>query len=103
LNQSFDALHEEIAAARAPGVFPFLTLLASLILPLAAAMWMLIRAERSIVSADETLRTLARYGLSERVIRLYLERQPPRRLPDGEATRADPPELPQPPTTRGAG
>jgi hypothetical protein len=69
----------------------------------AAALWILIRAERSIVSADETLRTLARYGLSERVIRQYLRRQPSTRLSDGEATRAGQTKLPQPPTTHGAG
>lgn len=75
LNQSLDALHEEVAAARAPSHWPFILFIASLLAPLLAAVWLLIRAERSVIGADETIRTLVRHGLSEPVLRQYLDRQ----------------------------
>ncbi len=75
LNQSLDALHEEVAAVRAPSHGPFILFIASLLAPLLAAVWLLIRAERSVIGADETIRTLVRHGLSEPVLREYLERQ----------------------------
>ena len=74
-NQSLDALHEEVAAARAPSHWPFLLFVASLLIPLLVGVWLLVRAERSVIGADETIRTLVRHGLSEPVIRLYLHDQ----------------------------
>jgi hypothetical protein len=47
LNYSLDALHEEVAAARAPSAWPFLLFLLSILLPLVSAIWLLLRAERS--------------------------------------------------------
>jgi hypothetical protein len=102
INQTFDALHEEVAAARAPRTAPFLLFLASVLLPLAAALWLLRRAERSLIGADETLRILARHGLSEAAIKQYLQRQAsPQQLAEPDANRAGRPELPRPREPRG--
>lgn len=73
INQSLDALHEEVAAARAPSIWPFVLFIVSLLIPLLAGIWILVRAERSVIGSDETIRTLVRHGLSEPVVRLYLD------------------------------
>ena len=75
LNQSLEALHEEVAAARSPSTWPFVLFIVSLLVPLLAGIWILVRAERSVIGADETIRTLVRHGLSEPVVRLYLDDQ----------------------------
>ena len=75
INRSFDALHEEVAAARMPSQWPFVLFIIALLIPLLAGVWILIRAERSVIGADETIRTLVRPGLSEPVLRQYLENQ----------------------------
>lgn len=62
-------------AARTPSQWPFVLFLTSLFVPLLAGLWILIRAERSLIGEDETIRTLVRHGLSEPVLRQYLENQ----------------------------
>lgn len=84
INQSLDVLHEEVAAARTPSIWPFVLFIVSLFIPLLAGIWILVRAERSMIGADETIRTLVRHGLSEPVVRLYL---------DDHAGRPRPPEI----------
>lgn len=79
MNQDLDALHEEVVAARAPSQWPFVLFLGSILLPLAAAMWLLSQAQRSVIGADETIRTLLHCGLSDPVIRHYLAQHAPRR------------------------
>jgi hypothetical protein len=73
LNQSLDALHEEVAAARAPSTWPFVLFVLSILLPLAAGIWLIFRAEHSQLGHDEQLRWLIRSGMTPTVIHAYLE------------------------------
>ncbi len=82
VTHTLDALHEEIDAARTPTIAPFLLFLLSVLLPLLLAGWLLIRAERSIIGADETIRTLVRHGLSEPLVRHHLQQRARSQLPD---------------------
>lgn len=45
----------------------------TLLLPLAAGFWVLVRAERAQISADETLRILVQAGFAEPVLQQYLK------------------------------
>jgi len=97
LNRTLDALHEEVAAARGSRLAEFALFLMMLLLPLAAALWLLLRAERSMIGADETIRVLLRAGLAEPVLRHYLEQQNRPRLPaaDHPVPSALPPNRPR--------
>jgi len=101
IDQSFDAIQEEVAAARRPSQVFFILFVASLLIPLLATGWMLFRAERSAIGHDQALRTLVRYGAGEPVVRHYLEQS----LDAGHTLEADLPEgadhwLPRPPRPR---
>ena len=85
VNQSLDSLQEEVAAAQAPSRWPFILFLISILLPLAAGIWLLCRCERSAIGHDQVIRTMIKVGLKEPVIRAYLDdRGPLLRLPSGE-------------------
>jgi hypothetical protein len=72
IDQSLTALHEEVAAVRVEQGSSLFLLVIAMLSPLAFATWLLFRAERSAVTADETVRCLIRLGLGEQVLRHYL-------------------------------
>jgi hypothetical protein len=91
LNRTLDALQEEVVAARAPSTVPLILFVLSVLLPLAAGVWLLARAERSAIGTDETIRTLLQCGLAEPVIRQYLPQQTRPVLPGPDSYAPRPP------------
>jgi hypothetical protein len=89
VNQTVDLLHEEVAASRAPGRGAFFLFIFSIIIPVCAAVWLLWRAERSVIGQDQEIRTMVRMGLGEPIIRTYVEAEHTKqRLPaNGDAVR----------------
>ncbi len=71
---TLDTLHEEVAAARAPRHGALALYLCSIILPLAAGVWLLLQAQRAEVSHDQVIRVLIRSGSGESLVRAYLNR-----------------------------
>ena len=69
-----DTLHEEVAAARAPRHGALALYLCSIILPLAAGVWLLFQAQRAAVSHEHVIRVLIRSGSGESLVRAYLNR-----------------------------
>lgn len=72
VHSTLDALHEEVAAARSPSVWPFVIFIGSVLAPLGAGIWLLWRCERSTVGHDQVIRTLVRSGLGESVVHGYV-------------------------------
>jgi hypothetical protein len=73
VNQMVDLLHEEITASRAPSRGPFTLFILSILVPVCAAVWLLWRAERSVIGQDQEIRTMVRMGLGEPIVRTYLD------------------------------
>jgi hypothetical protein len=76
INQSFDALEEEVTAAQAPSHGPFLIFILSVLLPMGAAFWLIWRAECSAVHHDQVLRAMVQLGFEEPLINTYVRRIP---------------------------
>jgi hypothetical protein len=94
IDQTFAALHEEIAAARRPDRGAFVIFVLSLLVPLCAAIWLLRRAERSAIGEGQMLRLLARLGADEPATRQFLQQSLRRSLPPALPGR--PASLPPP-------
>ena len=73
VNETMDVLQEEVAAAQAPSRWPFILFLISILLPLAAGMWLIWRSEESAIGHDHVMRTMIRAGFKESMIGAYLD------------------------------
>lgn len=68
-----DQAVQHSVAARAPCTWPFILFLLSILLPLAAGIRLIFRAEHFQLGHDEQLRWLIRSGMTPTVIHAYLE------------------------------
>ena len=72
VNQSLDVLHEEIAASRSPSRWPLIFFAFTILAPLLAAIWLLWRAESSVIAHDKVIRVMTQAGLGEAIVKAYL-------------------------------
>lgn len=89
-------MQEEVAAAKAPSQGGFILFLASILVPVLLGVWLLFRAEHSLIGQDESIRWLVRSGMREPVIRAYLNERSRKELPADRIVlpRPDPMYLP---------
>lgn len=73
LTDSLDAIHLEVAAARRPTTWSFTLFLISILMPLAAAIWLVVCAQRSALDHDSGIRDLLQAGFTPAVVHSYLE------------------------------
>ena len=72
ISESLDAVQAEVAAARRPSVIVFALFVLSILAPLAAAAWLVVRAERSSIGEGDMIRALIRAGATEPVLRQFV-------------------------------
>lgn len=93
LTDSLDAIHLEVAAARRSSSWTFALFVLSVLLPLLAAVWLIIRAQGAALDHDAAVRCLVDAGYSPEVLQAYLESAPAR--PQLIGTSSAPEQLPQ--------
>ena len=87
IGESLDAVQAEVAAARRPSVMVFALFVLSILAPLAAAAWLVVRAERSSIGEGDMIRALIFAGATEPVLRQFVADAERGRLPFTALTR----------------
>ncbi len=87
ISESLDAVQAEVAAARRPSVMVFALFVLSILAPLAAAAWLVVRAERSSIGEGDMIRALIRAGATEPVLQQFVANAERGRLPFTALTR----------------
>lgn len=68
MQQSMDALHAEIAAARTPSTGGTVVFLVGLFLPVLLVVWLVHQVRHSAIEHDVVIRRMIRAGLSDAII-----------------------------------
>lgn len=86
IDRSLDAVQEEVAASRSSSFGPLLLFLASILLPLAGAFWLVAQARKSAIQQESVIRSMVEAGLSRQLIDSYVNEQKARPQLPGPAT-----------------